>query len=343
MSSDRVEFLEAELAKSEKTISDYQQYVDSAGFVTQYRCAHFEAHGVTPRGTGTPRTRAYPEPDLGLSYEQKLTGMLPLKNGAGVEIGPLCIPIVLKNVSNVIYVDHLDTDGIKKKYPSFDGIVEIDRPIVSNSLETTLKADAPLDYFVASQVFEHVANPIRWLHEIAQVLRVGGLLALSLPDRRMTFDILREETRPADMVSAYIDDACVPDVRSVYDHYSLASFMNMPDASPFSRVPAEVIAGRGSVAPKIVANDRCNYFVHKAKMGEYLDVHAWVFTPPSFLLVMAQLVSDGYVSFRLRQFYPTNIESHDRGNSSFTIVLERVSSDVSPAELRASYLKPLGE
>ena len=96
--------------------------------------------------------------------------------GRGAEIGPLNIPVTSKLTSKVLYVDHLDTDGIKSKYPSLSGIVDIDRPMVNHSLTDTLQDDAPLDYLVASQVFEHVANPIRWLREIAAVLREGGFI-----------------------------------------------------------------------------------------------------------------------------------------------------------------------
>ena len=144
-----------------------------------------------------------------LTYRDKLVGMLPLENGTGAEIGPLNWPVLSKQETRVLYVDHLDTQGLREKYPALDNIVEVDRPMVSNSLEETLKPDAPLDFIVASHVFEHVPNPIRWLREAAAVLRPGGRLALALPDRRMTFDILRHETRPSDVISAFLEDDIV--------------------------------------------------------------------------------------------------------------------------------------
>jgi hypothetical protein len=336
---------EHELVTANAALVDYEHYVDHLGVVVQYRQAYFELKGEVADAAALPSAHAWPEPDHGIRgvpYEQKLARLLPIADGIGAEIGPLSIPIVSRQSGNILYVDHLDTKSIKEKYPSLEGIVDVDRPMVNNNIGDTLLSDAPLDYLVASQVFEHVPNPIRWLQEVASVLSTGGLFALSLPDRRMTFDFLREETTAADIVAAYFADATIPDVRCTYDHYSLASFVNMPWASADSISPAEIVAGRGAVRPRIVASDKCIYFVEQAKAGQYLDVHAWVFTPVSFLLVMAQLATHEFLPFRLRQFYPTNVDSHDRGNSSFTVVLEKVASDVPAAAIRQTFLEPLG-
>ncbi len=333
---------ESALPQLHHMLSQYRDYVDTLAPVLRYRQAHFEARGYVAPGAGIPVARAWPEEDKGISYEDKLLGTLEIEHGKGAEIGPLNVPVTSKRKCRVLYVDHLDTNGLRKKYETVRGIVEVDRPMVNDSLRDTLLADAPLDYVVGSQVFEHVANPIRWLQEVAAVLRTGGRLAISLPDRRKSFDLLREETQAADIVAAYLEDATVPNVRSVYDHHSLASLVNMHWATPDSVYPEDIVSGRGAVKAKL-ATDQHLSLVHKAREGEYLDVHAWVFTPPSFLLVMAQLAGDGFLPFRLRQFYPTNSRSPDRGSISFAIVLEKVSSDVPAAEIRRSYLDPLGE
>ena len=330
---------ETELPQLHHMLSQYREYVDTLAPVLRYRQAHFEARGYVAPGAGLPVARAWPEEDKGISYEDKLLGTLEIENGKGAEIGPLNVPVTSKRKCRVLYVDHLDTNGLRRKYETVRGIVEVDRPIVNDSLRDTLLADAPLDYVVGSQVFEHVANPIRWLQEVATVLRTGGRLAISLPDRRKSFDFFREETQAADIVAAYLEDATVPNVRSVYDHHSLASLVNMHWATPDSVYPEDIVSGRGAVKAKLATDQHLSRQCHRAREGEYLDVHAWVFTPPSFLLVMAQLAGDGFLPFRLRQFYPTNSRSPDRGSISFAIVLEKVSSDVPAAEIRRSYLK----
>src|SRR5262245_28036546 len=162
---------EITLPELETRVSHYREYVDTLAPVLRYRQAHFEARGYVAPGAGIPLARAWPEEDKGISYEEKLLGTLPLSNGKGAEIGALNFPVTSKRKCNVLYVDHLDTSGLRKKYETVEGIVEVDRPIVNDSLKDTLIADAPLDYVVGSQVLEHLPNPIRWLQEVAAVLR----------------------------------------------------------------------------------------------------------------------------------------------------------------------------
>ncbi len=270
--------------------------------------------------------------------------MLP-KDGIGAEIGPLNIPLLTKDDFKVLYVDHLDTDDLRKKYTTVEGIVPIDRPMINHSLADTLKGDYPLAYICGSQVMEHVPNPIRWLQDAATALKVGGLLALSLPDRRLTFDLFRTESRTTDLVTAFLNDHQVPDVRAVYDNHLLATAVNVPWLTEKTVTPPEVFAGRGAVCPPKVAADHMS-FVRIAQSGEYLDQHVWVFTPPNFLMIMAQLASEGLIPFKCHQFYPTTDGSdgvHDRSLSSFTVVLEKIDDQVSPSDARRSFLECLGE
>lgn len=316
------------------------RYLDTTAPVLQYRRAYFEVHGHIAPGDALPTCHAWPEPDTeGLTYKDKLTKHLKL-TGKGVEIGPLNLPLLSKEESNVYFVDHLDTEGLQAKYTELTDIVPVDLPMVDDSLETTLKPIAPIDYLVGSQVMEHVPNPIRWLNEIAASMNDGGLVSLSLPDRRLTFDFFREETKPAEIVSAYLKDETIPNVLSVYDNQSLATAVSMPWRFSHSINPDDIVAGRGAVSPAKVAEDHLKV-TQIALDGQYLDAHCWVFTPPSFLLIMAQLAEDDFLPFRLHQFYPTNPKSYDRGSSSFTLILER-GSNVTPAEKRRSFLMPLG-
>jgi hypothetical protein len=329
--------LQAELLHSKKSLA----YLDTIAAVLQYREAYYEVRGHIAPGAALPASRAWPNPNGNLSYKEKLTGLLDLA-GQGAEIGPLNIPLLSKDESRVLYVDHLDTTGLSEKYPTLHDIVPIDLPMINGSLEDTLRPVAPLDYIVGSQVMEHVPNPIRWLQELSKVLKVGGRVALSLPDRRLTFDFFREETRPAEIVSAFLHDAVIPSVQSVYDNQSLATAINMHWAIPGSLYPNDVVAGRGAISPPKAATNHLE-LTNIAKDGKYLDAHCWVFTPPSFLLVMAQLATDGFLPFRCHQFYPTSPASSDRGSSSFTIVLEKVDDDVTNAVKRRSFLLALGD
>lgn len=315
-----------------------RSFIGTLPNVLQYRRAYFEVYGEAARNEALPNARAWPSRDSNLSYRDKLVSHLYLK-GRGAEIGPLNLPLLSKKDFNVLYVDHLDTAGVKEKYSHLENLPEVDRPIVNDSLEKTLRGDSPLDYVVASQVMEHVPNPIRWMNEITEILRVGGLLSISLPDRRLTFDLYREETRASDIIAAYLQDLTVPDVRAVYDHHSQASAVNMHWAVTDSLYPHDVINGGGSVSARVFAVNEAIELTKRAQSGEYLDVHCWVFTPPSFLLAMAQIAKEGFIKLRCKQFYPTNAKSTDRGSSSFTVVLEK--TDAPSDEIRRSFLEAL--
>lgn len=333
------EELELSLAAVPEELIEYRKYTDRTGAVLRYRRAYFEVNGSVAPGAGLPSAKAWPLSGDGVSYRDKLVGRLP-PGGRAAEIGPLNIPLLDKAECSVLYVDHLDTEGLKSKYQGLEGIVPIDRPMVGDSIAETLKNDFPIDYICASQVMEHVPNPIRWLNEVATTLRVGGLCALSLPDRRWTFDFFRDETKTADIVASYFADSTVPDVRAVYDNQLLATTVNMHWSFPESLYPSQIVEGRGAVSPRKVADDHMS-ITRVAHSGEYLDAHVSVFTDVGFLLTMADLAGDGLIPFRCHQFYPTDDEATDRGNGSFTIVLEKTGEGVSAADRRLSFLKPL--
>lgn len=159
-----------------------KDYIDTIPLVIQYRLAYFESRGNIPPNLGLPTARTYPRKDYNMSYRDKLINLLNLPSKKGVEIGPLNVPLISRKESNILYVDHLNTEGLKKKYPTLENIVDIDRPLINNDLEETLRKDLPVDYVMAVEVFEHLANPIFWLKQVSKVLNVGGLLALSIPD-----------------------------------------------------------------------------------------------------------------------------------------------------------------
>jgi SAM-dependent methyltransferase len=65
---------------------------------------------------------------------------------------------------------------------------------VTDARDLSAIADASYDFVVASHVLEHLANPLRALHEWKRVLRPGGVLLILVPDRRNTFDHKRPLT-----------------------------------------------------------------------------------------------------------------------------------------------------
>jgi hypothetical protein len=61
-----------------------------------------------------------------MNRREKLVGGLNLATARGIEIGPLCQPIVDKAESQVLYVDHADTESLRRKFAS-DPNVDVDK------------------------------------------------------------------------------------------------------------------------------------------------------------------------------------------------------------------------
>ena len=89
-----------------------------------------------------------------------LLGSMNLATLRGLEIGPLCHPIVKKTDGSILYVDHADTEYIKNaNNPEYrDQIVDID--IVWGDKPLKDLVPYPLDYAVACHVIEHIPDTL---------------------------------------------------------------------------------------------------------------------------------------------------------------------------------------
>jgi SAM-dependent methyltransferase len=116
--------------------------------------------------------------------------------GDGIEIGPLDYPLRLPREARVRYVDYLDAAGLRKAY---SGTLRAGRPliapdIVDDGARLASSADGSLDFVIANHMLEHVEDPIAALEHQLRVLRPGGILYLTLPDARHSFDSSRQRT-----------------------------------------------------------------------------------------------------------------------------------------------------
>jgi len=269
---------------------------------------HYAKHGKRERRQANRFSRPHPPKasslsDTNLLRRDKILLDLDLRGLRGVEIGPLISPLVTRTEGNILYVDHTDTDALRRKYASHSKvdtrkIVEIDAVWGAQTLKECLGTNTPVDYVIASHVIEHVPDFVTWLSEIRAVLRHGGKLRLAIPDRRFSFDYLRNETRLCDVLDAYIHRARAPLPRVILDHS-----LNIGDVDTKA-------AWRGELTPDCIAR---HFTVERAleiakdafENGTYHDVHCWVFTPKSFADLCGQLAMAGLISFQCDYFFDT--------------------------------------
>jgi SAM-dependent methyltransferase len=234
---------------------------------------------------------------------ERLLGPIDLPRARGLEIGPLAAPFIAREGANVLYADYLDADGLRAKYradPNVDisRIVDVDVIWAGGPLAACLPPGTVLDYVFASHVMEHIPDLVGWFAEIAAVLRPGGLVALAIPDKRFTFDLLRAPSRLGDLIDAHLHGLRRPAPWQVFDHHAHAVRLDDVRAAWEGRIDPAALAHHADAAIAL----QC---AEQARAGAHLDVHCWVFTPRSLMQRLGELVALGLLPYRCRAFYET--------------------------------------
>lgn len=127
-------------------------------------------------------------------YLGRLTVIDRHLRGVGLEIGALQDPMPLPKGASARYVDIAPTAALRAMYPkkARRHLVEVD--VVDDGEKLATVADATQDFVAANHFFEHCEDPIGTLRNLLRVVRPGGVVYLSVPDMRHTFDRDREPT-----------------------------------------------------------------------------------------------------------------------------------------------------
>jgi predicted SAM-dependent methyltransferase len=241
-----------------------------------------------------------------ISHERrkKMLRNIDLKRSEGLEIGALCRPFVQKMEGNVIYVDHVDTDTLKKKYRDSDdvdinSIVPVDAVWGENNLYDAVGGRL-FDYVIASHVIEHVPDLISWLCELASILKKTGEVRVIIPDKRYTFDYMRQPTRLADVMLSYLKQARVPQPHSILDFALNASKKNpLRTLDELKNVEDQELHYTWQQAMGLALDAEVNRHYH--------DIHCWAFTPQSFASLMEKITSMGLIDFACEGYCSTAV------------------------------------
>jgi len=220
-------------------------------------------------------------------------------------------------------VDHASRAELLEKYASpgqftinYDAIEEVDVIWRGGSLDQAVPADllGSFDMLVASHVFEHLPDPIRFLASCAKVLKPDGVVSLAIPDYRFIFDYFRPWSTTGDVIGAYLSGNT--------RHTPAASFDNVAYLAT-----ADTVASWGqhavhefaflSTLQQAYASAR-----DAAEPGQYSDMHAWQLTPNRFALIMLELSVLGLIDWHIEKLYPT-------AGNEFIVHLRRGAEDVS--------------
>ena len=255
--------------------------------------------------------------------------------GHGLEIGPLAKPIAVRPAADVSYVDITDRAGLVAHYADdpgvdTDAIPELDfwltQPHGIVTIDEACAAGAPFDWVVASHVVEHVPDVIGWLQQIAAITADGGTLVLAVPDRRYCFDVHRPPTTVGQALEAHESGDRRPRTRAVFDYFHQVVTL----------APADAWAGRvpGTEA-RIHSLDAAVDFTRRAREGEYVDSHVWLFTPAEFVAFVDDLGRLGLVDLAVARLVPTR-----RNELEFYVLLSRLprGADAASADEQRAWM-----
>lgn len=116
--------------------------------------------------------------------------------GNGLEIGALHAPACLPPGVRVEYADLNSKAASMEIFPEINpaALVAVDH-VIDLDREGLRKFDSrSQDFVIANMVIEHVANPLAMIEEMFRVVRSGGHVVLSAPDKNYTFDKQRAVT-----------------------------------------------------------------------------------------------------------------------------------------------------
>lgn len=125
--------------------------------------------------------------------------------GKGIEIGALHTPLRVSKAAQVAYLDRMSIPELRKQYPELHSknLVPID--IIDDGERLSKIPDGTQDFVIANHFLEHCQNPIGTIENILRILRKGGILYLSIPDKRFSFDKGRPVTSIKHLLRDYSD------------------------------------------------------------------------------------------------------------------------------------------
>ncbi len=220
------------------------------------------------------------------------------EDDAILEIGPFTNPVICG--PRVRYFDVLDKAGLIERALEHQrptaGAVDID--YVSPTGDLSVIRDEKFDVVISSHCIEHQADLIRHLNQVADLLTSGGNYLLIIPDKRYCFDHYLAESTLADVVQAHVDKRTVHSLASVMEHHLLTTHNDALRhwAGDHAR-DTDLLDDAGAVGRVLQ--------LYQDADGAYIDVHAWHFTPRSFLTLVAQLHKAGLIALEPQHVFGT--------------------------------------
>ncbi len=215
--------------------------------------------------------------------------------GVGLEVGAFASPLPVPNSARVRYVDKYNLEDLDASH-KVAGLSLIDfgvdlgavvRPDIVDDGECLGKiGDFSQDFVIANHVLEHFEDPIKGFKNMLRVLKHGGILYISLPEMRHSFDCVRSETS-FDHIKRDYEEGPGWSRDFAYAEFSKIFAANGMDKGLFPRRSGEDLAKfEGDIAREL---NETNYSIH---------FHAW--TMDGMVQMFSRIKQDYKLAFETK-------------------------------------------
>jgi SAM-dependent methyltransferase len=217
-----------------------------------------------------------------------------------IEIGPSFSPLTPKSEGwNSWSVDYLDQKGLIEKFQhepfvNTAMIEPVDFVWSGGSLSDAIPVEhhGTFDTVLASHVIEHIPDLIRFFQSTETLVHPGGTMILALPDKRVCFDFFRPLSTTGDLLIAYQERRLRHSAKTFWD--CRAFEVKKHGAVGWARTDQRPTSFTYTLAQAMEG-------VRDARSENYVDAHAWVFTPASYELIMLELAHLGLTDWQIER------------------------------------------
>lgn len=226
------------------------------------------------------------------------------ENGLCLEIGAYFTPVVTGK--NARYFDVFDTAELKRRAeldpdPNVNAANVPEMHYVDPDGDISV-VDETFYEVVSSHCIEHQPDLISHLEKVYDLLEEGGQYLAFVPDKRYCFDYFSPPSTVGDVLEAAVEKR---------QRHSLSSIVNMYGASTHNDAVRHwngdhFDAGYFADIPQRTQNA---LDVYENAKGDYIDCHAWYFTPGTFAHICSVLFEMKTIRLRLEAVGDTRVNT----------------------------------
>jgi len=224
------------------------------------------------------------------------------KKGRGIEIGPSYNPIAPKRDGYRVHIiDHMNREQLIEKYKEknvrVENIEDVDFVWKGESYHKLTGKKGFYDWIIASHVIEHTPDLIGFLNDCDKIMRDDAVISLAIPDKRYCLDYFRPITGISKIIDSYFQK------HTIHTPGSVAEFtLNVISKAGQTAWDSSHEGGYDFIYSLENTRDKMYNVINKK---QYVDVHAWCFSPHSLRLIIYDLYFLGLIPFKEVSFLPT--------------------------------------